>query len=413
MKDHLMILTAMGAATLVMAWLPSLAKKIKISYPIILILIGFGLFYLQIPLNWPDPIWPDTWVMKISEAIVIISLMGAGLKIDRLFSWKQWRGALQLILITMPLFMLSVLILGMEFLHFSLPASILLAAVMAPTDPVLAEEVQLSGPQKDNEEDTHLQFTLTAEAGINDGFAFPFTYMAILVAQAGSWANFELGNWMLYKVLIKITLGILIGFIVGRIVGYLLEKLPTVASIRTRDGFLALSTTFFVYGLTELLYGYGFLAVFVAGLTIRRVEIAEGDFKNKMHNFVGEIERFLLVFWLVLFGGSLLNGVLENTDWKGIVMALLIVLVIRPITGMIGLTGTKISFQERLGISFLGIRGIGSIFYLAWAFSTFGDFTERGEMYAITSMVILFSIVIHGLTAPHIIGYIERHGKNA
>lgn len=408
MKDHLIILTTMGAATLIMAWLPSLSKKIKISYPIILILVGFGLFYLDVPLNWPDQHWPDAWVMKISEAIVIISLMGAGLKINRAFSWKVWRGALQLILITMPLFMLCVLILGMEFLHLSLPASILLAAVMAPTDPVLAEEVQLSGPKKDNEKETHLQFTLTAEAGINDGFAFPFTYMAILVAQAGSWENFAFGDWVLHKIFIKIILGIFIGFIIGRAVGYLLEKLPTIAGIRTRDGFLALSTTFFVYGLTELLYGYGFLAVFVAGLTIRRVEIEEGYFKNKMHNFVGEIERFLLVFWLVLFGGSLLNGVSNSLDWKMIVMSLSIVLVIRPVTGMIGLMGTKMNWQERLSISFLGIRGIGSIFYLAWAFASYGDFAERESLYAITSLVILFSIVIHGLTAPHIINYIEQ-----
>lgn len=398
----------MGAATLIMAWLPSLSKKIKVSYPIILILVGFGLFSAGIPLNWPDPNWPDDWVMKISEAIVIISLMGAGLKINRSFNWKNWQGALQLIGITMPLFMLAILWLGMEFLHFSLPAAILLAAVLAPTDPVLAEEVQLTGPRKDNEEDTELQFTLTAEAGINDGLAFPFTYMAILVAQAGSWEQFALGEWVLYKVFTKIILGILYGFIIGRMVGYLLEKLPNVANIRTRDGFLALSTTFFVYGLSELLYGYGFLAVFVAGLTIRRVEIHEKDFKNKMHNFVGEIERFLLVFWLVLFGGSILNGVFENIGWKEITVALLIILVIRPLAGMVGLLGTKISIKERLGISFLGIKGIGSIFYLAWAFVTFGDFTERSQMYAITSLVILFSIVIHGLTAPHIIKYLER-----
>lgn len=398
----------MGAATLIMAWLPSLSKKIKVSYPIILILVGFGLFSAGIPLNWPDPNWPDDWVMKISEAIVIISLMGAGLKINRSFNWKNWQGALQLIGITMPLFMLAILWLGMEFLHFSLPAAILLAAVLAPTDPVLAEEVQLTGPRKDNEEDTELQFTLTAEAGINDGLAFPFTYMAILVAQAGSWEQFALGEWVLYKVFTKIILGILYGFIIGRIVGYLLEKLPNVANIRTRDGFLALSTTFFVYGLSELLYGYGFLAVFVAGLTIRRVEIHEKDFKNKMHNFVGEIERFLLVFWLVLFGGSILNGAFENIGWKEITVALLIILVIRPLAGMVGLLGTKISIKERLGISFLGIKGIGSIFYLAWAFVTFGDFTERSQMYAITSLVILFSIVIHGLTAPHIIKYLER-----
>ncbi len=398
----------MGAATLIMAWLPSLSKKIKVSYPIILILVGFGLFSAGIPLNWPDPNWPDDWVMKISEAIVIISLMGAGLKINRSFNWKNWQGALQLIGITMPLFMLAILWLGMEFLHFSLPAAILLAAVLAPTDPVLAEEVQLTGPRKDNEKDTELQFTLTAEAGINDGLAFPFTYMAILVAQAGSWEQFALGEWVLYKVFTKIILGILYGFIIGRMVGYLLEKLPNVANIRTRDGFLALSTTFFVYGLSELLYGYGFLAVFVAGLTIRRVEIHEKDFKNKMHNFVGEIERFLLVFWLVLFGGSILNGAFENIGWKEITVALLIILVIRPLAGMVGLLGTKISIKERLGISFLGIKGIGSIFYLAWAFVTFGDFTERSQMYAITSLVILFSIVIHGLTAPHIIKYLER-----
>ncbi len=208
MKAHYLILASLGLATLIMAWLPSVSKKIKVSYPIILLLIGILLFGIGIPLIWPDPVWKDEWLMYFSEAIVIISLMGAGLKIGSNYSLKNWKRPSLLLFITMPLCMISTYFLGNYFLALSIPASLLLAAVLAPTNPVLAAEVQLEEPKSEKDDKNKLRFALTAEAGLNDGVAYPFTFLALLVAQAGGWAAFDFSGWFLDNFLLKIIIGI-------------------------------------------------------------------------------------------------------------------------------------------------------------------------------------------------------------
>ncbi len=413
MKDHYLIMAALGLATLIMAWLPSVSKKIKISFPIILLLIGFLLFWIDIPLQWPNPLWNDLYLMYFSEMIVIISLMGAGLKIGTIFSFSAWKRPLLLLLITMPLSMLSAYFIGVYFLALSIPSAILLAAILAPTDPVLAAEVQLNEPTREKEPEDKRRFTLTTEAGLNDGMAYPFTYLAVMVGQAGGWATLNFSEWFWDKLLLKIVIGVVLGIVIGRSIGFIMDRLHIKTGLKTFDGFVSLSLTIMAYGVTELLHGYGFLAVFFVGITLRYYETISGNHKKKMHDFIHEIERLLLVIWIILFGGSLMNGILMLTDWKGIAFALSFVLIIRPLAGLIGLMGVKDPIRTKLAISFLGIRGIGSVFYLAWAFTQYNGFEHKNELYSITAYVILISIVVHGLTAPSIINYfVQKPGKD-
>lgn len=403
MKDHLAIMAGLGAATLVMAWLPSVSKKIKISYPIILLLIGVVLFYLKVPLNWPDPFWPDQWLLYISEVIVIISLMGTGLKIGRKYSIKDWKTPFRLILITMPLTMIAVYFLATSFLEMSMAAGVLLAAALAPTDPVLAAEVQIEDVTSDEGENP-VAFALTAEAGINDGIAFPFIFLAVFLADQ----ELTLSTWFLDQFLLKIFLGVLIGGVIGKAVGFLIERLPKIEGIKNPHGFVSLSITFMTYGIAELLHGYGFLAVFVAALNIRYTEEMGGDIKKKMHDFTEEMEKLLLVVWIILFGGSLLNGILNIANWQGAIFAAIFLFLVRPLAGYIGLVRTSLSRAEKLAISFCGIRGIGSIFYLSWAFLQTDNFSEKTFIYSITAFTILFSIIIHGLSAPRIMRHVGK-----
>lgn len=411
MKDHYLILAGLGLATLIMAWLPSFSKKIKISSPTLLLLVGFLLFWVDIPLTWPDPLWNDTWLMYFSEAIVIISLMGAGLKIGANYDWESWKKPFLLLLITMPLCMIMAFLLGQYFLLLSLPSSLLLAAVLAPTDPVLAAEVQLDDPIEEEEYEGNIRFTLTAEAGLNDGIAYPFSYMAVLVAQAGTWAAFNFTTWFWDKFLLKITIGVIFGIIVGRLIGLFMDRLYKYAGVKTFVGFLALSLTFATYGISELLHGYGFLAVFFAGFSLRYYEKVSGGYKKKLHDFITEIEHLLLVFWIILFGGSIMNGLLTLTDWKGILFAFIFVVLIRPLSGLLALVGTKEKFKTKLAISFFGIRGIGSVFYLSWAFVQFDEFAYKNELYSITAYIILISIVLHGITAPTAIEHFRKKSR--
>lgn len=408
MKEHYLIMAGLGFATIIMAWLPSFSRKIKISSPILLLLIGFILFWVGIPLGWPNPLWNDRGLMYFSEAVVIISLMGAGLKIGSNYSIRSWRKPLLLVFITMPLCMISAYFLGQYFLLLSVPSSLLLAAILAPTDPVLAAEVQLDDPSEEAQHEGNIRFTLTAEAGLNDGIAFPFSYLAVMVAQAGSWAAFSFNDWFWDKLLLKIAIGIMVGLAIGYAIGFILHRLHKHAGVKTFVGFLALSLTFMTYGLTELLHGYGFIAVFFAGLSLRIYKNVEDSYKKKMHDFITEIEHLLMVLYILLFGGSILNGMLGLTDWKGILFAFIFVLVIRPLAGLLALSGSKSTLKSKMAVSFLGIRGIGSIFYLSWAFVTFDHFDHKNELYAITAYIILISIILHGLTAPTIIGKLKQ-----
>lgn len=410
MQDHYIILTSLGLATLIMAWLPSFSNKIRISSPVILLLVGFLLYAFGVPLNWPDPLQSDIWLMYFSELIVIVSLMGAGLKMGADYAFNRWKKPLLLVFLTMPICMISAYLLGNYFLLMSLPSSLLLAAILAPTDPVLAAEVQLDDPLDQEEDEDNVRFTLTAEAGLNDGIAFPFSYLAVLVAQAGSWIAFDFSSWMLDKLLLKIIVGILVGFVLGRITGFLLDRLYHYAGVESFVGFLALSLTIMTYGASELFHGYGFLAVFFAGFSLRYYEKISGDYKKKLHDFVHEVEHLLLVVWIILFGGSIMNGILEFTDWKGILFAFIFVIVIRPLAGLIALAGIKESFKSKLAISFFGIRGIGSVFYLSWALVKYPDFEFRNELYAITAYIILISIVVHGFTAPSAMAHFRKGG---
>jgi sodium/hydrogen antiporter len=345
----------------------------------------------------------------------VISLMTAGLKIPPVNGWKLWKIPFRLIFIAMPLTMAGAYFLGTSVLGLSFASAMLLSAVLAPTDPVLAAEVQLAHPEKQKEEKNgnipESEFALTAEAGLNDGFAFPFTFLAVMLIQAGSWEAFDFTAWILDKLLLKIFLGVLLGYLLSKGTTWFHKMLRNKFGINTNDGLLAFSLAIFVYTATELMHGYGFLGVFVASVTLRYSDSLREDYKEKMHSFVDELERLLLVIWIIIFGGSIWNGVLTISAWPGFAFALLLIFIIRPLSGMMSLVGHRLPVKEKLAISFFGIRGIGSLFYLSWAFVMIGNYDDKALLYSVLGVVIVSSIIIHGLTAPMVFRYMRRQRK--
>ena len=405
--DHLLGLVALGGATLLAAWLPSISKRLRISSTVILLFIGFAIHQLGVPLSWPDPFWPNSWTMMFTEAVVIISLMSAGLKVGRSYQAKHWLGPFRMLAITMPLCIIAGVLLGHYLIGLPIETAVLLGAVLAPTDPVMASEVQIDPDDHAARDYDPIRFTLTGEASLNDGLAYPFTWLAVLLAQAGGvWGEIDWVSWTLDKLLLKIIVGLVLGALGGYAIGKLIEKLPDWLGIKTRDGFVAFSATFFIYAATELLNGYGFLAVFVAGLAIRYVE--EGyvgeEFKFRLHDFVAEIERLLLAIFLVLFGGSIFHGLVAGLKWEAWAFAVLFIFGVRPLAGYLGLLGTPLNTRQRWGTAFLGIRGIGSLFYLSWALLQ-TDFPATALIYQTLGAVILLSLASHGLSARSILDW--------
>jgi NhaP-type Na+/H+ or K+/H+ antiporter len=395
MNAYIVVLAGFGVLVLLTAWLPMVLKELPLSLPIFCVGLGALIFaFPDLPGVVPHPNEELGIVERLSEFVVIISLMGAGLKIDRPFGWKRWRLTWRLLGIAMPLTIIGLAWLGQQMLGLSLAAAVLLAAALAPTDPVLASDVQV-GPPMDREED-EVRFTLTSEAGLNDGLAFPFVLLAVALAQEGSLTGVT--EWFAYAVVWKIAAGVGMGYLVGRALGWLTFHLPNRAKLsRTGAGFVALGITCVAYGLTEMVRGYGFLAVFVAALALRATE-PEHDYHQKLHDFAEELERLMMMVLLVLFGGAMTGGDLfDALTWQAAAFGLLALFVVRPLAGWIGLIGTDPPPGERAAISFFGIRGIGSIYYLAYAFGH-AAFDNVPLLWSTAGFIILVSIVLHGIT---------------
>lgn len=179
---YIVALTVAGVLIALVAWLPLALRRLPISLPIVCIAIGAVIFSTPSAGFDPSPSAYPYITERMTEIVVIIALMGAGLKIDRVFSIKDWGMAWRLLFITMPLSILAIMGVGIWVLGTGLVASLLLAASLAPTDPVLAADVQVGSP-KEGGEDT-VRFALTSEAGLNDGFAFPFVHLAIAISLA-------------------------------------------------------------------------------------------------------------------------------------------------------------------------------------------------------------------------------------
>jgi NhaP-type Na+/H+ or K+/H+ antiporter len=410
MSAYIVVLAGFGVVVLLTAWLPMILKEMPLSLPIFCVGLGALIFaFPDLPGVVPHPNEELAIVERLSEFVVIISLMGAGLKIDRPFGWKRWRLTWRLLGISMPLTILALAWLGHAMMGLSLAAAVLLAASLAPTDPVLASDIQV-GPPGDSEED-EVRFTLTSEAGLNDGLAFPFVLLAIAFAHEVSVTG--VAEWFAYAVVWKIAAGIGMGYLIGRALGWLTFHLPNRAKLsRTGAGFVAVGITCVAYGLTEMVRGYGFLAVFVAALALRATE-PEHEYHSKLHDFAEELERLLMMVLLVLLGGAMTGGNLfAALTWQAAAFGLLALFVVRPLAGWIGLIGTDPPPGERGAISFFGIRGLGSIYYLAYALNH-AKFDNATLLWSTAGFIILVSIVLHGVTVTPAMQRLDYRRKHA
>ncbi|AXB79035.1 sodium:proton antiporter [Novosphingobium sp. P6W] len=404
-EPYILIMTGVGVLIALVAWLPLALKQLPLSLPIVCIGLGAALFlFPQVTLR-PLPTLHPQITERFAEFVVIIALMGAGLKIDRIFGWRRWAVTWRLLAVTMPLGIAAITVMAGFALDVSWAVALLLAASLAPTDPVLAADVQV-GPPKTGDED-EVRFGLTSEAGLNDGAAFPFVHLAILLAVALPAGKPWVGEWLAYRVFWEIGGGILGGWIVGRIFGWLTFRIPAETKLaKTGDGLIALSATFVSYGLTEMVHVYGFLSVFVTALTFRHAH-RDHDFQNDMHAITEQIERLAMMVLLILFGGALVSGLLASVGWVDVAIAAAILLVVRPLTGWLGLLGFPAGRHEKMTLAFFGIRGVGSIYYLAFG-ANHMPVPEAERLWGIVGLVIVFSVLMHGLTVTPAMRSLDR-----
>jgi NhaP-type Na+/H+ or K+/H+ antiporter len=420
-KDVAYLIAGLGLMGLTA--LPMICSDKPISVPLLYVIGGAALALSPFALPVADPLAGEISRFLIdhaTELIVIIALAAAGLAIDREAGRAEWQHAWALLAVTMPLTIAGIYLMGV-WAGLSVGAAMLLAASMAPTDPVLARSVQVGGPNEGDEDDVRL--SLTAEAGLNDGLAFPFVWLAVALAASGAttfwngiaevgwdWLGFDVG----YRIAVAIAVGWGTGWLLAR---FVMGRWGDAALGGQNAGLVFLGTTFLAYGAAEALEGYGFLSVFLAaraGRGLTRGTEHDG-YVALPHAFGDQAEKVLLALLLIWLGSYAASGLLWDLTWSELGIALVILFVLRPLAGMAALWWTRGDMFSKLCISFFGIRGMGTFFYLAFgmghaATEAYGA-EDLASVWRIAVVAVLISIAIHGALAPIAMKRLDRRRK--
>lgn len=399
--DLLLLLS--GLALLAGSILPRLLGNVPITMP--MVYLGGGMLLPQL---WPevphiDPIEYALLIERIAEMAVLISLTAAGLKLDRELGWRTWGTTWRLLAVTMPLSIIALTLGGVWLTGLPLAAALLLAASAAPTDPVLAATVQV-GPPGQEEKEHEVRFALTSEAGLNDGLAFPFVNLAIVLSTVGLTGD-GLRHWLTLDLIWKIAAGTGAGLIVGWAVAMVVFRLCSPNAVG--DSFVAIALTLLAYGATELIHGYGFIAVFVAALTFRRLEKSH-DYHRALHSFSEQLEQLFMAILLTALGIAIAQGLFSGSSWRALLLVIGFLLLVRPLAGLLSLVRSGQPWQYRLSIAGLGIRGIGTFYYLSHGLNnSVIDAAVARELWAVAGMIVVASILLHGLGAPRVMQQLD------
>jgi NhaP-type Na+/H+ or K+/H+ antiporter len=395
-ESYHILLAALGLSIILAFWLPRFLSGREPATSALLILFGLAAFSI-VP-GMPaalDPVKsPRIWEV-VSELCVVVGLFGTGLRIDRFAERSKWMPTARLLLIAMPLTIVLLALVGWVAAGMTLAGGLLLGAILAPTDPVLAGDVQVGPPHEGGEHP--VRYALTTEAGLNDGLAFPFVHLGIAVATAGGLSLGLAGEWVMRDLIYRVAVGVGMGAFVGWLLAKILFEWPRENALsNTGSGVIALAGVLVAYGLTEVVEGYGFIAAFAAGYTLRRSETGH-RFHRRLHDFSESLEHSLTAILLVAIGAAI-PFLWPHFDLRHATIGIALIFLIRPLVGWMSLANTALKGRERLVVSFYGVRGIGSVYYLAYA----GHHVELVDEYALWATIaftVLLSTVVHGLTA--------------
>jgi NhaP-type Na+/H+ or K+/H+ antiporter len=390
--------------------------------------IGVMLGPLMLKLFALDPLDKAGLIEPIAEVAVLISLFSAGIKMPVPFSWTRWMPAIRLAWLAMALSVGLIACFAVLVLGWPIGAAILLGGILAPTDPVLATDVQVRHAG-DNDP---LRFTLTCEAGLNDGSAFPFVMLGLGLLGLHDVGGFGV-RWLLVDVAWSTLGGIAIGVACGATLAYLSAALrKRIARHEVLDDLLGLGLIGLAYGIALSVHTYGFLAVFSAGVALRQTELrliraptnrqgllepetdeaqapavvpAEPTVSGGALVFKEHLERLSELTLVLLLGGAASWYLVE---WRPWVLALFVLFVARPLSVLASMTGAHIGGRATAIAAWFGVRGIGSIYYLTYAINHGLPTALARESVDATLAVIMLSIVLHGASVTPLLNRFWR-----
>jgi NhaP-type Na+/H+ or K+/H+ antiporter len=432
-----------GGLLVLMALSGSTLKHLPLSTAMLYLPVGLAISPLWLGLAQFDPIADAKLLEHLTEFVVVVSLFSVGLKLSVELDDRRWLLPLRLAVGSMVLTVGLIALAGIA-LGLPLGAAVLLGAILAPTDPVLASDVQVADP----EDRSRLRVALTGEGGLNDGTAFPFVMLGL-----GLLGLHPLGEWGVRWFLVDVVWAVCGGLVIGGALGTLMGRL--VLHLRMRhaqavgyDDFLALGLIALSYGAALLVSTYGFLAVFAAGVALRRVERRETHASRHArdvpapgsetlveqalsapqhpvdadhvathpahapaflaHAMLGSTERIERIGEVAAV--VLLGAMLWAVDWSLVAwwFVPLLFFVIRPLAVAIGLAGSRIARTQRRLIAWFGVRGIGSLYYLGYAINHGLDPAMANNLVALTLTAIVVSIIAHGISVTPLMERYER-----
>jgi sodium/hydrogen antiporter len=391
-----------GLFVLAVVWLPLLLRGSLLTLPIFAVVCGLLLFWVG---GWSAPLQDGSrYLPELTPAVLVFAVMEAGLKIDRRFSFRNWTSTWRLLFIVMPLNIFGAAFLAMLLLPASLGLGVLIGAILAPTDPVLASSVGLGPPGKG--EEGEVRFALTSEAGLNDGLAFPFLVLGLTMLQTPDFGGLDFERWFLIEFLSRVAAGGAIGAACGLGLVYLNRMLPPRWRLsQSCEGLAVIGIMFFVYGCAEMASANGLVAVFAAGAAIRQTTQLL-DYTRVTYAFAEQMERLLMTVILLLFGGTLLNTSLPPLLSPEFLFVFLALFALRPIAVYIGFLGSCTTSAERVALGYFGIRGVGTLFYLFYSLAH--GATDGAVVAPLVSLLVLISIAVFGVTGAAVMARLEK-----
>ncbi len=417
------LMLAMGLATPMVRRLPVSPAMVYLAVGLVVGPTVFGLFHF-------NPLKQAALFEILTEVAVLIALFSAGVKMPVPITFARWRTPVFLAIFTMTATVALVAGYAYYILGLSLGAAVLLGAIIAPTDPVLATDTQI----RHAEDRDRLRFTLTCEAGMNDGSAFPFVMLGMGLLGLHNLGEFG-QRWILIDVVWATLTGIAIGVVAGWGLAHVSARLrKNWPDPNLLNDFLGLGLIGVVYGLSLWLHAWGFLAVFFAAVTLRHTElnltsttaetpvlpqfevrlgvdedVPEQHVSEASLIFKEHLERLSVLVLILLIGGMLF---VDSWSWRAVGLALFIFIIARPLSVMLGLIGTRTTWRVRGLVGWFGVRGIGSLYYLMYAIGHGLPEDLALELLQLTLVVVTLSILIHGITAKPVMSRFWQRNRN-
>jgi len=407
-----------GALLLVRGLTATLLQRSPVTSSILYLAFGLLVGPSALNLFHFNPLQESALLQTLTEVAVLISLFSAGVKMPVPFTLSRWRAPILLATVSMAITVGLVAAFAYFLLDLPLGAGVLLGAIVAPTDPVLATDVQVRHP---GDRDL-LRFTLTSEAGMNDGSAFPFVMLGLGLLGLHDLGGDHITRWWLVEVLWATLAGVAIGVACGVALaklGWKLRRAPHKHQLM--DDFLGLGLIGVVYGLCVMVDAWGFLAVFFAAMALRQTEqklanaappaalgeplpmVSEGSLVFKEH-----LERLSEMLLVILVGGTLY---LNSWTWAAVGLSLFLFLVARPVSVLVGLAGSGTPWRIQGLAAWFGVRGVGSLYYLMYAIQHGLPDDLALRLIQLTLIVVTMSILLHGISVKPLLGLFWRRGK--